>query len=113
MSHGREPMTPDKPTPSHPGSGPVATTMDSPAPLHGLPGHQCNHCMVDLRRNRSNLVAWIVAALAVAFALLVYFSRAGSVGSNVGGLGSVALIGILVCPLIMGTMMWMMMRKGH
>ncbi|HJQ93989.1 MAG TPA: hypothetical protein VJ874_06890 [Candidatus Thermoplasmatota archaeon] len=76
-------------------------------------GESCPHCAVDPRRNRSSLVAWIVAAAAVAFALIVFFSRAGSPGAYFGGLGAAALIGLLLCPLAMGGMMWMMMRQHH
>ena len=86
----------------------------TPAAHHTHDGDHCAHCLVDPKRNRSSMVAWIVAAVAVAFALLVYFSRAGSAGSNIGGLGSLGLLAILACPLMMGGMMWMMMRgKGH
>lgn len=85
------------------------------SPAHGEEGHDresCQHCMVDPKRNRSSLVAWIIAAAAVVFALIVYFSRAGSLGSNLAGVGSIALLAILACPLMMGAMM-LMMRKGH
>lgn len=75
-------------------------------------GMSCPQCMVDPRRNRSSLVAWIVAAVAVAFAIFVYFSRAGSLGNTLAGTGSIALLAILVCPLMMGAMM-LMMRKHH
>lgn len=84
-------------------------------PAHGEPGHDagaCQHCLVDPKRNKSSLVAWIVAAVAVVFALVVYFSRAGSLGSNLAGGGSLALLAILACPLMMGAMM-LMMRKHH
>ncbi len=85
------------------------------SPAHGEAGHDlqaCMHCMVDPKRNKSSMVAWIVAAVAVVFALVVYFSRAGSLGSNLAGGGSLALLAILACPLMMGAMM-LMMRKGH
>lgn len=84
-------------------------------PAHGEPGHDmgsCQHCLVDPKRNKSSLVAWIVAAVAVVFALVVYFSRSGSLGSNLAGGGSLALLAILACPLMMGAMM-LMMRKHH
>lgn len=79
-----------------------------------IQGHNetCAHCAVDPRRNRSSLIAWIVAAVAVVAALAVFFSRAGSAGSTLGGFSSFALLGILACPLMMGAMM-LMMRKGH
>ncbi|MFA5943549.1 MAG: hypothetical protein WC876_03680 [Candidatus Thermoplasmatota archaeon] len=83
---------------------------------HGQPGHDghsCSHCLVDPKRNKSSLVAWIVAGVAVAFALAVYFTKAGSFGNNLAGGGSIALLAILVCPLMMGVMMFFMMRKSH
>lgn len=84
------------------------------APPH--PGHvaeNCPNCVVDPRRNKSSLVAWIVAAVAVAFALVVFFAKSGSFGSNLAGFGSLGLLAILACPLMMGGMMFFMMRKGH
>ena len=84
-------------------------------PAHGQAGHHdksCQHCLVNPKRNRSSMVAWIVAAIAVVFALVVYFSRAGSLGNNLAGGGSLALLAVLACPLMMGAMM-LMMRKGH
>jgi high-affinity Fe2+/Pb2+ permease len=76
-------------------------------------GKTCAHCVVDPRRNRSSLVAWIVAAVAVTFAIVVYVSRAGSGASNFAAFGSLGVLMLLACPLIMGGMMWMMMRKNH
>ncbi|MEK6986238.1 MAG: hypothetical protein AABX89_07640 [Candidatus Thermoplasmatota archaeon] len=67
--------------------------------------------MVDPKRNKSSLVAWIVAGVAVVFAIVVYFSRAGSLGSNLAGGGSLALLAVLACPLIMGAMMFMMGKR--
>ncbi|MHB1260452.1 MAG: hypothetical protein ACYC2H_01925 [Thermoplasmatota archaeon] len=67
---------------------------------------------MDPKRNRSSLVAWIVAGVAVVFALVVFFARSGSWGSNLAGGGSLALLAILACPLMMGAMM-LMMRRGH
>lgn len=85
--------------------------MDQATHQHPHDG-TCAHCAVDPRRNRSSLVAWIVAAVAVIAALVVFFSRAGSVGSTIGGFSSIALLAILACPLMMGAIM-LMMRKGH
>lgn len=85
--------------------------MDQTGHQHGHDG-TCAHCAVDPRRNRSSLVAWVVAAVAVVAALFVFFSRAESAGSTIGGFSSLALLGILACPLMMGAMM-LMMRKGH
>lgn len=73
----------------------------------------CTHCAVDPRRNKSSLVAWIVAAVAVLFAIIVFVSRSGGTAFAIGGYGSLGLLAILACPLMMGGMMWMMMRKGH
>lgn len=73
-------------------------------------GDACGHCLVDPKRNKSSKVAWIVASVAVALALLVFFSKAGGLGSAVGGYGSAVLLGTLVCPLTMGAMMFFMMR---
>jgi hypothetical protein len=73
-------------------------------------GQSCPDCLVDPRRNKSSLVAWIVAAVAVVFAILVFVSRAGSAGSFIGGYGALGLLAILACPLMMGGMMFFMMR---
>ena len=73
---------------------------------------KCMHCAVDPRRNKSSLVAWIVAAVAVVFAIVVFVSRSDSAAFNIGGYGALGLLAILACPLVMGGMMWMMMRKG-
>lgn len=76
-------------------------------------GEACAHCVVDPRRDRSSLVAWIVAAVAVVFAIVVYLSRAGSGASGFAAFGSFGILVLLACPLMMGAMMWMMKRKGH
>lgn len=76
-------------------------------------GETCAHCVADPRRNRSSLIAWIVAAVAVTFAIVVYFGRAGSGASNLAAFGSLGILMLLACPLMMGGMMWMMMRKNH
>ena len=75
-------------------------------------GEACPHCAVDPRRNKSSLVAWIVAAVAVVFAIVVFVSRAGGTAFSIGGYGALGLLAILACPLMMGAMM-LMMRKGH
>lgn len=84
--------------------------MHKPAAHPGEAG--CPDCLVGPRRGRSSLVAWIVAAVAVVFAILVFVSRSGSTGSLVGGFGALGLLAILACPVVMGAMM-LAMRKGH
>lgn len=72
----------------------------------------CAQCLVDPKRNRSSLIAWIVAAVAVTFAIVVFVSRSGSPASSIGGYGSLGLLAILACPIMMGAMM-LMMRGKH
>jgi hypothetical protein len=86
--------------------------VDHPSGHQHPDGQTCPDCLVDPRRNKSSLIAWIVAAVAVAFAILVYVSRAGSAGFNLGAYGALGIVMILACPLMMGAMMWMMMRHG-
>lgn len=73
---------------------------------------ECAHCLVNPRANKSSLVAWVVAAVAVVFALLVWFSKSGSFASAAGGFGALGLLAVLACPLTMGAMMFFMMRKA-
>lgn len=90
---------------------PTMSSTDAPAP-HAHEHESCPNCLINPSRSRSSLVAWIVAAAAVGFALLVWFSRSGSLAANAGGFGALSLMAILVCPLVMGAMMFFMMRKG-
>lgn len=69
--------------------------------------------MVHPNRPGSAKIAWAVAAVAVALLLMVVFLKLGPTGNLAAGFGGVALLGLIACPLIMGGMMWMMMRKGH
>ena len=86
---------------------------DSPTPhAHEPNDGSCPHCAVDPRRNRSSLVAWIVAAVAVLFAILVFVSRSDGAAFSLGGYGALGILAILACPIMMGAMM-LMMRKGH
>lgn len=72
----------------------------------------CAHCLVDPKSSKSSLIAWIVAAIAVLFALLAWFSKSGSFASAAGGYGALGLLVVLACPVTMGAMMWFMMRKS-
>lgn len=89
-------------------------TQDAPAAsaAEHTGAADCAHCLVNPRRNRSSLMAWLVALVAVAFAVVVYFSRAGGAAGTFAGSGSLVLLALLLCPLTMGAMM-LMNRKGH
>ena len=81
-----------------------------PATAHtGRP--DCPHCLADPRRSRSELVAWCVAAVAVVLLAVVFFYGLGSAPATWAAAGGFGLVGVLLCPLVMGGMMWMMMRK--
>lgn len=91
------------------------TTSNPPKhdPAQHTDGAHCEHCLVPAPTNRSALIAWIVAGIAVTLLIIVYFLGIGSTrGTLVAGAGF-ALAGMLLCPLVMGGMMWLMMRKGH
>ena len=92
----------------------VASTMastDSPT-AHAHEHDSCAHCLVDPKASKNSLIAWIVAGVAVLFALLVWFSKSGSFASAAGGFGALGLLAVLACPVTMGGMMWFMMRKS-
>ena len=76
-------------------------------------GEPCPQCLVDPKRSRSSLVAWIIAAVAVAVALVAVLARPGSLGFDIAGVSAVGLLVVLLCPLMMGAMMFMMMRSHH
>jgi predicted phage tail protein len=94
----------------------MTMTHDAPAkhdPRTHVDRSVCDHCLVPAPTDRSAKVAWTVAAIAVGLLIVVFFLGVGSApGTLVAGSGF-ALVGMLLCPLVMGGMMWMMMRKGH
>lgn len=69
--------------------------------------------MVDPKRNRSSLVAWIVAAVAVVFAIVVFLTKGGTPTNIFAGYGTLVILALIACPLIMGGMMLRMHGKGH
>ncbi|MGH2625661.1 MAG: hypothetical protein ACRDHY_03295 [Anaerolineales bacterium] len=73
----------------------------------------CPHCLADPRRPGSAKVAWAIAGIAVAALLVVLFLGIGSSGGNIVAFTALPLLAVLACPLVMGGMMWMMMRKQH
>lgn len=89
---------------------------DSPPPPHEH-GHaaqaDCPQCLASPNRPGSAKVAWTVAAIAVLLLVGVFFYGASSRGGLILGAGGLGLLAIIACPLVMGGMMWMMMRKGH
>lgn len=85
--------------------------MSSTDPAQAHEHASCPHCLVNPKQSRSSLVAWIVAAAAVGFALLVWFSKSGSLAESAGGFASLSLLALLLCPLVMGAMMFFMMRR--
>ena len=74
-------------------------------------GTTCEHCLVPAPRNRSAMIAWIVAGVAVALLIVVYFLGIGSSRGTFVAASGFGLAGLLICPLAMGVMMWFMMRK--
>lgn len=98
------------PTPS-----PMAAQM--PASTEGTPhehgAHQhadCPQCLMSPTRPGTKL-PWAIAAIAVALLLGVLFLGVGSAGATTLSFAAIPLLGVLVCPLVMGGMMWVMMRK--
>jgi uncharacterized integral membrane protein len=79
----------------------------------GHPMADCPLCVVKTPRTRSEKVAWAIASIAVVLLLLVLVVGVGSAPGNLLAFAAVPLLAVLVCPIVMGAMMWMMMRKGH
>ena len=76
-------------------------------------GSTCEHCLVPPPSNRSAKIAWTVAGIAILLLLIVFFLGVGSTPSTILAAGGFGLAGVLLCPLVMGGMMWFMMRKNH
>lgn len=86
-------------------------TPDKHAPSTHADGATCEHCIMPAPTNKSATIAWIVAGIATTLLIIVYFLGVGTRGGTiVAGTGFV-LLGVLLCPLMMGGMMWFMMRK--
>lgn len=73
----------------------------------------CEHCLVPAPTNRSAKIAWTVASIAIALLILVFFLGVGSNPSTLLAAGGFGLLGMILCPIVMGGMMWVMMRKKH
>lgn len=80
---------------------------------HAAGQHACEHCLVPPPQNRSAKIAWGVAAIASGLLVLVFLSGIGSTTSTFLASGGVILLATLLCPIVMGGMMWFMMRKNH
>lgn len=93
--------------------------MSSEATQHTHPtsSHQqmadCPACLVKPGASKSSRVAWGVAVVALLLLATVLLLRPGSIGGSFAGAGGLILLGVLICPLTMGAMMFLMMRKGH
>ena len=68
--------------------------------------------MVSSGKSGSAKVAWAIAVTAVLLLVGVFILGVGSAGGTALAVAGVPLLAVLVCPLVMGGMMWMMMRKG-
>lgn len=92
------------------------TTHPSPG-KHGAHTHAdgatCDQCLVPAPTNRSAKIAWTVAAIAIALLIVVFFLGVGSWPSTLVAAGGFGLLGALLCPVVMGGMMWFMMRKNR
>lgn len=92
-----------------------------PDPTPHAPEHQhahaalpdCPQCLVQPNKPGSAKVAWAIAGIAILLLLVVVFVKLGPAGNLAAGFGGVALLSLIACPLVMGGMMWMTMRKGH
>lgn len=87
-------------------------TMD-PQPHSHAPGETCEHCLVAPPKSKSALAAWIIAGISTTLLILVYFTGIGTSRGTLLASGGFALAGVLICPLVMGGMMWFMMRRDH
>jgi predicted phage tail protein len=87
---------------------PTEATQPPAAHAHGTP--DCPHCLVRPGGSGSAKVAWTIAIIAVILLVGVFFYGVGSTGGTLLGFGGLALLAILACPLVMGGMMWFMMR---
>lgn len=104
-----------QPVPSQePGAATVPVRERAVGVHGGLPGHEsatCPRCLADPRRPGAAKVAWAVTGIAVSALLAVLVLGIGSSGGNLAALTALPLLAVLACPLVMGGMMWMMMRK--
>ena len=82
-----------------------------PDPRHGH--HDCPHCRVQPGKPGTAKVAWIIAGIAVALLVAVFVAGFGTTTGNLFASGGLVLLVTLACPLVMGGMMFFMMRKGH
>lgn len=73
----------------------------------------CPACLVKPGASKSAKVAWGVAIMALLLLAGVLFWGPGSTGGKLAGGGGLLLLGALICPLVMGGMMFFMMRKSH
>ena len=80
---------------------------------HTTPQDGCPDCLISPTRSRSELIAWSVAGVAVLLLIAVFFLGVGSNASTWIAAGGFGFLGLLLCPIVMGGMMWMMMKKGH
>ena len=88
--------------------------MEPPPHEHTGPADvDCPGCLVKPKMARSAKYAWTVAGIAVTLLVIVLFLGLQSRGGIFVAGGGLFLIMMLACPLMMGGMMWMMMRTGH
>lgn len=85
--------------------------MEEVRPSPGVHEHaHCPQCAATSQAARTRL--WLVGGLAaLLFVVAIYFGLQ-STGGAIAGLGGAFLLGSLLCPLVMGAMMFFMMRKG-
>ncbi len=85
--------------------------MPDPTPPHTDTHDDCAACLVRPGRSRSEAIAWVIALLAVGLLVAVFFLGVGTSASTLLASGGFLLLATLLCPIVMGGMMWMMMRK--